>query len=98
MRRFFVSRDVGLSECFFEYFQERNDYGMETAYYLNKFQKIADDLDPKHFSEKKLESKVGIWLHSVALKVQKRSWINASPDDYGGLKREEYINLIKNGK
>ncbi|SEN37788.1 hypothetical protein SAMN04488505_1102 [Chitinophaga rupis] len=51
---------------------------METAYYLDKFQKIANDLDQQHFSEKKLESKVGIWLHSVALKVQKRSWINAS--------------------
>jgi len=51
---------------------------METAYYLDKFQKIADELDPKHFSEKKLECKVGIWMDCAVLKVQKRSWINKS--------------------
>lgn len=52
---------------------------MEAAYYLEKFQKIADNLDPKHFSEKKLESNVAIWRNSIVLKLQKRSWVNASP-------------------
>src|SRR5882757_1032732 len=51
---------------------------METTYYLDKFQKAVDHFDKEFFSQKKLECKVGVWLQSAALKIQKRSWINAS--------------------
>ena len=49
---------------------------MDTNHYLNKFQEIADQLDKKRFQENQLELKVGVWLESVALKIQKKSWIN----------------------
>jgi hypothetical protein len=52
---------------------------METAYYLDKFQKSVDRFDMKLFSQKKQECKVGIWLDSVVLKIQKKSWINTAP-------------------
>lgn len=57
---------------------------IETEYYLDKFQKSLDRLDKKEaFSQKKLEGKVGIWLDSVVLKIQKKSWINASAKPFG---------------
>ncbi|MDN5285933.1 MAG: hypothetical protein JWR38_2207 [Mucilaginibacter sp.] len=51
---------------------------METPSYLDKFQKSVDHFNMEQFSQKKLECKVGVWLQSVALKIQKKSWINAS--------------------
>ncbi|NQX37283.1 hypothetical protein SAMN05421820_103747 [Pedobacter steynii] len=57
---------------------------IETGYYLDKFQKSLDQLEKKGaFSQKNLESKVGIWLDSVVLKIQKKSWINASAKPFG---------------
>ena len=53
---------------------------IETGYYLEKFQKAADLLGrQENFSQQKLECKAGIWLDSIVLKIQKRSWINNSP-------------------
>jgi len=52
---------------------------METKYWLDTFQKSVDRFDRKLFSQKKLECKVGVWLCSAALKIQKRSWLNTSP-------------------
>jgi hypothetical protein len=51
---------------------------METIYYLNKFKQGVDQFDKELFSQKKLDYKVGIWLKSVVLKFQKKSWINTS--------------------
>jgi hypothetical protein len=51
---------------------------METTYYLNKFQQGVDQFDRELFSQKKLDYKVGIWLKSVVLKFQKKSWINTA--------------------
>jgi hypothetical protein len=48
---------------------------METACYLDKFQKSIDQLDQKLFNQKQLELKVGVWLNSAVLKIQKRSWL-----------------------
>jgi hypothetical protein len=57
---------------------------IETEYYLDKFQKSLAQLDRKGaFSQKSLAGKVGIWLDSVVLKVQKKSWINASAKPFG---------------
>jgi hypothetical protein len=50
---------------------------MGTAYYLDKFQKTVDHFDKELFSQKKLEYKVGVWLNSVVLKIQKESWLNS---------------------
>jgi hypothetical protein len=46
-----------MSEVHFGVFSWRNNYGMETTYYTDKFQKTADNPDRKHFSEKKLGPK-----------------------------------------
>lgn len=52
---------------------------MKTIYYLDKFQKSVDHFFEKQlFDQKNLEYKVGVWLKSVVLKIQKRSWINTS--------------------
>jgi hypothetical protein len=51
---------------------------MEIPYYLDRFQKSADQFDKELFSQKKLEYKVGVWLESVALKIQQPSWVNVS--------------------
>jgi len=51
---------------------------METKYYLERFQKCADQFDKRLFSQKKLEYKVGVWLESVALKIQNPAWVNSS--------------------
>jgi hypothetical protein len=56
---------------------------IETGYYLDKFQKSQDQLDKQDtFSKKKLECKVGVWLDSVVLKIQKKIWINASAEPF----------------
>jgi hypothetical protein len=51
---------------------------METIYYLDKFKKSVEQFDRQLFIGKNLEYKVGIWLESVVLKIQKKSWINTS--------------------
>ena len=54
---------------------------METKYYLAKFQKAADGLDKQLLNQYKIEYKVGEWLDSVVLKMQKKSWAINSLDD-----------------
>jgi len=49
---------------------------MDVAYYLDKFQKSVDMLDKQLFTQKQLELKVGVWMDSVCLKIQKKSWLN----------------------
>ncbi|RQO70689.1 hypothetical protein DBR43_22085 [Pedobacter sp. KBW06] len=57
---------------------------IETGYYLEKFQKSLEQLDKQEaFHQKKLECKVGIWLDSVVLKIQKQNWTNASAEPFG---------------
>ncbi|MES2379154.1 MAG: hypothetical protein V4553_21360 [Bacteroidota bacterium] len=53
---------------------------MEVHYYLNKFQKAIDGLDKQPFVSNQLELKAGVWLDSVALKIQKPDWLNKTPD------------------
>ena len=52
---------------------------MEMPYYLDKFTKSADQIDRNQLSLYEMEYKVGIWLQSVALKMQKKSWLNPGP-------------------
>jgi hypothetical protein len=49
---------------------------MDTTHYLHKFERIVDKFDKNLFTQKQLELKVGVWLNSVALKIQKPSWVN----------------------
>lgn len=49
---------------------------MEIGYYLDKFQKSVDRFDKGLFDQKRLEYKVGVWLESVVLKIQKKIWVN----------------------
>lgn len=51
---------------------------MDTAFYLEKFQKAADQLDQKKLREKEIQAAVGVVLDSVFLKLYKKSW--ASPE------------------
>ncbi|SHG20375.1 hypothetical protein [Pedobacter caeni] len=54
---------------------------IETREYLGRFQKSADELDKLvNFNQKELVYNVGIWLDSVVLKIQNRSWLNTSPE------------------
>jgi hypothetical protein len=53
---------------------------MDFKNYLDKFQKAADRLDKKLLQEKQIEVAVGVILHSVFLKLYKKSWANPSPD------------------
>lgn len=73
---------------------------IETEYYLDKFQKSLDKLDKKGaFSQKELEGKVGIWLDSVVLKIQKKSWINTSAKPFGeGIFFSAWLNDESIGK
>lgn len=50
---------------------------MDTALYLEKFQRAADQLDQKLLHKKDIEVAVGVILDSVFLKLYKKSW--ASP-------------------
>jgi hypothetical protein len=52
---------------------------MDKGYYLDKFQHGLVRLNGELFREKQLELKVGTWLNSVALKIQKKAWVNLSP-------------------
>ena len=49
---------------------------METQLYLDKFQEALHRLNQKPFTQNNLELKVGIWLNSVVLKIQKEAWHN----------------------
>lgn len=49
---------------------------MDTKYYINLFQRSADHLDPALLFKHRMDCKAGIWLRSVALKMQKRTWTN----------------------
>jgi hypothetical protein len=49
---------------------------MDTAYYLDTFKKSAGQLDKQRLHQTGVECKVGVWLQSVALKMQKQSWLN----------------------
>ncbi|OCX53401.1 hypothetical protein BEL04_03620 [Mucilaginibacter sp. PPCGB 2223] len=49
---------------------------MLTDRYLKLFQKALGGLDLTTFKQKGLELKAGVWLNSVALKIQKSSWRN----------------------
>jgi hypothetical protein len=51
---------------------------METAYYLDIFKKTGNQLDQHLLSQHQLELKVGEWLQSAVLKMQKLSWLNQS--------------------
>ncbi len=50
---------------------------MQTDHHLNLFQKAVDGLDLTPFIQNGLELKVGVWLNSVVLKIQKASWRNS---------------------
>lgn len=53
---------------------------MDLLYYLDKFQKAVDLLDKQRFTQKQLDLKVGVWIDSVCLKIQKPAWLNNAPD------------------
>jgi len=55
---------------------------MDTVYYLDKFQQIAGTLDKELLSRHKMEYKVGEWMHSPVLKMQKRSWMAAGLKEF----------------
>ncbi len=56
---------------------------MDNLNYLDIFQKSVNQLDRKLFSQKQLDLKVGIWVNSVVLKIQKKSWIKEKPFEKG---------------
>lgn len=49
---------------------------MNTSFYLNQFQKVADQLDLKLLDKNQIEISVGIVLDSACLKLYKKSWTN----------------------
>lgn len=49
---------------------------MDTTFYLENFQNIADQLDHELLREKSIEVAVGIYLDSVFIKLYKKSWTN----------------------
>lgn len=51
---------------------------METADYLNILKRTGDQLEQRLLSQYQLEVKVGEWLQSAVLKIQKLSWLNQS--------------------
>ncbi|QDW27921.1 hypothetical protein [Pedobacter sp. KBS0701] len=58
---------------------------MHTSFYLEKFQKAADELDQKRLREKEIEAAFGVILDSVFLKLYKKSWaspLNCSIEDF----------------
>ncbi len=52
---------------------------METSWYLDKFRKGADRLDRDLLNRQEMAYKVGVWVQSVVLKLQKKSWADAAP-------------------
>ena len=65
---------------------------METAYYLNKFQRIADRFDIGLLNEKQLEVTTGVWLNSVVLKLQKEAWRHQSEKGEASIFFSVWIN------
>jgi hypothetical protein len=53
---------------------------IDFEYYLDRFQKTADKLDAKLLKNKNMEVATGIVLHSVFLKLYKKSWTNSFHD------------------
>jgi hypothetical protein len=53
---------------------------MET-HYLNQFQQGVKGLNRELFNAQGLELKVGVWLNSVALKIQNPAWLNSAIDN-----------------
>ncbi len=53
---------------------------MDKNYYLREFKNIASKLDEKILSESKIEIKVGEWIDSVVIKLQKKLWSNPQDD------------------
>jgi hypothetical protein len=49
---------------------------MDTSFYLENFQKVADQLDQELLRKKSIEVSVGIYLDSVFIKLYKKSWTN----------------------
>ncbi|MBO9585359.1 MAG: hypothetical protein J7574_14445 [Flavobacterium sp.] len=47
---------------------------MDANFYLENFQKIANQLNKNIFSERNIEISVGIYVDSVFLKLYKKSW------------------------
>jgi hypothetical protein len=47
---------------------------MNTSFYINQFQKVADQLDLKLLDKKQIEVSVGIVFDSACLKLYKKSW------------------------
>ncbi len=52
---------------------------METSWYLDKFREGADRLDRDLLHRHEMDYKVGVWVRSVVLKLQKKSWADAAP-------------------
>ncbi|MCB0427786.1 MAG: hypothetical protein KDD16_10840 [Mangrovimonas sp.] len=53
---------------------------MDYDYFLERFQKAADQLDKKMLIQKHLEIYVGVTLNSVVLKLYKKAWSNDKAD------------------
>lgn len=49
---------------------------MENPWFLDKFTKSADQIDRSRLSIHEMDYRVGVWLQSVCLKMQKKSWLN----------------------
>lgn len=49
---------------------------MDNPYYLDKFERAAAQLDRRLLLQHQMECKAGVWLRSVAFKMQKESWVN----------------------
>lgn len=50
-------------------------------YYLNKFRKISEKLEPILMSEFQMEINTGCRLDSVVMKIRKRNWYNSTETD-----------------
>ncbi|NHN25017.1 hypothetical protein FIA58_004930 [Flavobacterium jejuense] len=53
---------------------------MDFEYYIEKFQKAANQLDKKKRTAKQLQMHVGVTLNSVVLKLYKKEWTNDEID------------------
>ena len=60
---------------------------MNTSFYLEKFQKAADQLDQKMLHEKEIEAAVGVVLDAVFLKLYKKSWASSAQDPLTAVSR-----------
>ncbi|RKR08229.1 hypothetical protein C8C83_5467 [Flavobacterium sp. 90] len=53
---------------------------MDTSFYLENFQKSADQLDQKLLHKKSIDVSVGVYLDSVFIKLYKNSWTSNSQE------------------